>query len=123
MLNDMKTKTAVIPGGLTSVVQPLDVCLNKPFKDYVRTNWYDWMMNGNKTYTKGGNMPAAPLDVLCRFVINAWNKVNLNTVVKLFLKCGISNSMDGTEGTSDLDDHENDWDPYGEELNDIGEEL
>ena len=68
-------------------------------------------MNGNKTYTKGGN--ASPLDVLCQFVINAWNKVNLNTVVKSFEKCGISNSMDGTEdcllweGTSDSDEHEN----------------
>ena len=27
------------------------------------------------------------------------------------------------KGTSDSDEHENDWDPYGEELNDIGEEL
>ena len=26
----------LIPGGLTSVVQPLDVCLNKPFKDLIR---------------------------------------------------------------------------------------
>ena len=41
--------------------------------------------------------------------------------------CGISNSMDGTEDyllwevTSDSDEHENDWNPYGEELNDIEE--
>ena len=27
------TDLAVIPGGLTSVLQPLDVSLNKPFKD------------------------------------------------------------------------------------------
>ena len=62
-------------------------------------------------------------------MINAWNKVDLNTVVKSFKKCGISNSMDGTgncllwEGTSDSDEHENDWDPYGVELNHIEAEL
>ena len=54
--------------------------------------------------------------------------MDLNTVVKSFKKCGISNSMDGTEecllweGTSDPDEHENDWDPYGVELHDILEE-
>ena len=30
-----KTELAVIPGGLTSLLQPLDVSLNKPFKDGV----------------------------------------------------------------------------------------
>lgn len=30
---------AIIPGGLTSVLQPFDVCLNKPFKDRVRQKW------------------------------------------------------------------------------------
>ena len=50
---------------------------------------------------------------LVALVINAWNKVDLNTVIKSFKKCGISNSMDGTgncllwEGTSDSDEHEN----------------
>ena len=53
MLSDINTKGAVSPGGLTLVVQPLDVCFNKPFKDYVRVDWNDWVMNGHKTYTKG----------------------------------------------------------------------
>ena len=32
-LKDTKTDVAFIPGGLTSMVQPLDVSVNKPFKD------------------------------------------------------------------------------------------
>ena len=34
-LNRQKIDVAVIPGGLTLVLQPLDKCLNKPFKDNV----------------------------------------------------------------------------------------
>ena len=34
-LSDINAKAAVIPGGRTSVLQTLDVCLNKPFKVYV----------------------------------------------------------------------------------------
>ena len=34
---------AVIPGGCTSLVQPLDVSINKPFKCAMRKQWKDWM--------------------------------------------------------------------------------
>ena len=36
LLKGNRSTQAVIPGGLTSLVQPLDVCLNKPFKDRLR---------------------------------------------------------------------------------------
>ena len=50
------TDIAVIPGGLTSVLQPLDVSLNKPFKDNVRTLWMEWMAgdHSENKYTKSG---------------------------------------------------------------------
>ncbi|CDW60040.1 BrkDBD and DDE 1 and HTH Tnp Tc5 domain containin g protein [Trichuris trichiura] len=55
-LNKCKMKTAVFPGGLRSVLQPLDVCINKLFKGYMREEWKEWMANGQKTYTASGRM-------------------------------------------------------------------
>ena len=96
-LQASNTDTAVIPGGLTSVLQPLDVSLNKPFQDKLRQQWSEWMVGGKKSYTKGGNMRAPSLDVLCNFIIKAWSEIKVETVIKSFKKCGISNAMDGTE--------------------------
>jgi hypothetical protein len=42
-LNKGRCVTSVIPGGITSVLQPLDVCLNKPFKNHTRNDWVEFM--------------------------------------------------------------------------------
>lgn len=34
-----------IPGGCTSKIQPLDVCLNKPFKAYICGAWEEYMVD------------------------------------------------------------------------------
>lgn len=44
MLLQNHTKLLVIPGGCTSVLQPLDVSINKPFKSYIREQWCEWMV-------------------------------------------------------------------------------
>ena len=46
---------AVIPGGLTSILQPLDVALNKPFKDGVRKRW---MADGIHEFTNSRQVAA-----------------------------------------------------------------
>ena len=42
-LSDGNTFSAVIPGGCTSVLQPLDVALNKPFKSHICNEWLKFM--------------------------------------------------------------------------------
>ena len=97
LLKGNRSTQAVIPGGLTSLVQPLDVCLNKPFKDRLREKWTQWMINGEKTFTPAGNMRAASLTTVCEWVKDTWQNIPSEMVVRSFKKCGISNAMDGTE--------------------------
>ena len=83
-LCENKTATVVIPGGLTSLVQPLDVCLNKPFKDRLREKWMTWMMSGEKTFTPGGQLRAAFLVTVCQWVKESWQELSKEMVERSF---------------------------------------
>ncbi|GFX56412.1 pogo transposable element with KRAB [Trichonephila clavipes] len=51
---------SVIPGGLTKILQPLDISVSRSFKSHARAWWEEnWMSEGLPTCTKGGNMRRA----------------------------------------------------------------
>ncbi|GFU89545.1 HTH CENPB-type domain-containing protein [Trichonephila clavipes] len=54
-LKSTPAKIAIIPGGLTKKLQPLDVSINRPFKSKVRKLWEQWMSDGEKTIQKREN--------------------------------------------------------------------
>ena len=93
----LRVDLCVIPGGLTSMLQPLDVFLNKPFKDRVRRLWNEWISSGDVKLTKGGNMMKPNITLCCQWVRQAWNDIPAEMVKKSFLKCGISNAMNESE--------------------------
>lgn len=95
-LRDGKTDLVVIPGGMTSTLQPLDVVLNKPFKDRVRAFYNDWMA-GDNPRTPTGRLRRPPLATVCAWVSEAWRSLPEEMVVRAFKKCCISNALDGTE--------------------------
>lgn len=91
------TDISVIPGGLTCKIQPADVSWNKPFKAAYKEKYNKWMVEGEKTYTKAGNV-RAPSKLLClQWVKESWDSVSSDIVKKSFRSCGISVSIDGTE--------------------------
>ena len=92
-----RTDLAVIPGRLMSILQPLDVSLNKPFKDGVRRQWMQWMAEGIHEITATGRQKKASEELICSWISQAWNDIPAEMITSSFLKCGITNNLDGSE--------------------------
>ena len=114
-LNRRKIDVAVIPGGLTPVLQPLDKCLNKPFKDNVRRKYLALMISGLFDYTPAGKKKAPSRNLVLRWEHEAWREILVEIIAKSFKTCGIPNSLDGTEDdqlyteeAQEIDDDEGD---------------
>jgi transposase-like protein len=86
------TVMAVVPGGCTKLLQPLDVCVNKPFKDLFRQQYDEWFRKGEFELTRGGNMKAPSYKLQIEWIVLAWNKVSKDVVVRSFEVCGITTS-------------------------------
>ena len=88
---------AVIPGGMTSLLQSLDVGVNKPFKDNLRQYWNKWMLDGNHTFTPSGCIRKYDPGQICHWILDSWNLISPDSITFLFVKCCITNTLDGME--------------------------
>ena len=88
---------AVIHGGLTSILQPHDVSLNKPFKDRLRALWNEWTISGDHQVTRDGKLKVPSLTTVCQSILQAWKDLKPEIIIKSFKKCCISEAMDGSE--------------------------
>lgn len=66
---------AVILGGSTSILQPLDVSLNKPFKDGVRKRWMEWMANGIHKFTATSGQKKPLEELICLWIADTWREI------------------------------------------------
>ena len=77
--------------------QPLDVCLNKPFKDRMRQKWLEWMAEGIHELTAGGHQKKPSEELMCQWICEALHDIPGKMAAKSFLMCGITNSLDGSK--------------------------
>ncbi len=93
-------KYVIIPGGLTHLLQPLDVCLNKPIKDSLRIQYEDWfnqvMREGGGT-TKSGVIRAPSKDKLQSWLESAVSTLDPAAITRSFKTCSINLAEDRSE--------------------------
>jgi hypothetical protein len=99
-------KLSIIPGGLTKLLQPLDVGVNRSFKSKLRSEWEKWMTQGIHSFTDGGRMRRASYAEVAQWVKTAWEAVEESTIKNAFKKCEIVQNcnIDEEENYDDDDD-------------------
>ena len=96
-LRKMKTELTVILGVMTSVLQQMDVSINKPFKDRMRQQYLTWIADLARELTEPGKVKCAAPSEVTRWVSAAWKAIPESIIVRSFKKCCISNALDGSK--------------------------
>ncbi|CAG8847952.1 19729_t:CDS:2, partial [Gigaspora margarita] len=78
-----------------------------------------WMSNSSNDLTEKGNLKCADLNTVCHWVLNTWEDISEDIIIRLFKKCSISNCLSGSENhliyESDEDSEEEDSDENDED--------
>ena len=96
-LKAVNTDLVIIPGGLTSMLQPLNMSINKPFKSAIHKLWNEWMMSRQHTFTATGRQRRVDLVTICQWILTAWEQISISCITNRFKKCCISKAIDGSE--------------------------
>jgi len=89
-----------IPSGCTFLLQPLDVCVNKPYKDKLREAYSDWFKNiGDKPENKtpAGYIKAPSWKTFFEWVVPTWDSISSEIITKSFKICGLTLNLDHSE--------------------------
>lgn len=81
---------AIIHGGLTKVLQPLDLSVNQSFKAALRHLWEEWMVDGKHGFTSTRRMCHASFQQVLGWINKVWTSVTTETILPGFRKAGIT---------------------------------
>uniref|UniRef100_A0A0K0DZW9 HTH CENPB-type domain-containing protein n=1 Tax=Strongyloides stercoralis TaxID=6248 RepID=A0A0K0DZW9_STRER len=96
-LKELQIDSVVIPGGCTKFIQAADIYWNAPFKAKIRQFYEDWIVHGEKSYTKSENMKRPSMNIYLQWIVDAWEELSRELIIKSFKGCGLTNALDGSD--------------------------
>ena len=87
-LKSRNIQQCVIPGGLTAYLQAGDLGIYKSWKDKISPLIDSWKKSDSVQYTRGGNPKPPSVEIVCRWVMQAWRAVPSDVVTKSILAAG-----------------------------------
>ena len=99
MAKDNNVDVIIIPGGCTSKIQPLDVCLNKPFKSILRKKWLESIEAQVEANPNLQKLTTASKETCCHWIKAGQEYLaeSKEMIKKSFLVCGLTNALDGSQ--------------------------
>ena len=100
-LDSCKTAPVYVPPGTTSLIQPVDVVFNKPFKARVEKLATEHMQQNLDAYVRGEISASERRILFTKWVGEALETLSADKemIIRSFKKCGISVAVDGSEDT------------------------
>ena len=74
-----------IPAGCTSLLQPIDVGIGKPFKDRVWLKWWDWMLDQGADRSTFANVTC---ELASKWVADSWDELMAEIAENAWKKTG-----------------------------------
>ena len=81
-IEDLGVEVEHIPGGCTGLCQPVDIGVNKPFKDRIRHQWEMWMIAEGLIH--GSTSPPSREDI-CRWTLEAYQSLPEQMILNSWL--------------------------------------
>ena len=109
LCDDHRTRLAIIPGGMTSVLQSLDISVNKHMTVLLQRKWNNWYASDSHSFTASGGM--IKLELLDLDLWMDHQGMGRPSYHHQGQECCISSKLDGTENVIVWEDYVKTRDP------------